>query len=130
MSKSIPSILGIGAAGLILMCLMMKHLAEVTTERDRSPYAAAVESRLGSKLIGRVQIEEREHDGRLVRVVHGRVLAGCNKRKVADAAGMELWLGSMRAGDVADEVRVVLVDDDAADGAAETFVVPPPSTRR
>lgn len=129
MSKSLPSILGIGAAGLILMCLMMKHLAQVKTERDRSPYAAVVESRMGSKLVGRVQIEEEHEAGRLVRVLHARVMAGINKRKLADAAGMELWLGSMRAGDLQDEVRVVLVDDDEAAGS-ETFVVAAPSTRR
>ena len=129
MSKSLPSILGIGAAGLILMCLMMKHLAQVKSERDRSPYAAVVESRMGSKLVGRVRIDEEHEEGRLVRVLHARVMAGINKRKLADAAGMELWLGSMRAGDLADEVRVVLVEDDEA-AAIETFVVAAPSTRR
>ena len=60
MSKSVWSILGIGAAGLILLSLMMQHLAESVVERARSPYAAAVETRLGSKRVGRVRIDKAQ----------------------------------------------------------------------
>jgi len=129
-SKSIPSILGIGAAGLILMCLMMKHLAEVKSGRDRSPYSAAVEARLGSKLDGKVRIDDVDEDGRLVRVVQARLLAGLKMKKAADAIGLEVWLGSMRAGDLPDQVRVVITDDDREQPRTETFLVAAPTTRR
>ena len=129
MSKSVLAILAIGGAGMVLLSLMMKQVAELHVEKQRSPFAAAVESRLGAQLVGRVEIEELKEDGRHVRVLHAQVLAGFNKRKLANVAGMELWLGSMRAGDAADEVRVALADDEEP-GRVETFVVAPPPKRR
>ncbi len=129
MSKSVLAILAIGGAGMVLLSLMMKQVAELHVEKQRSPFAAAVESRLGAKLVGRVEIEELEEDGRHVRVLHAQVLAGFDKRKLANVAGTELWLGSMRAGDAADEVRVALADDEEPE-RVETFVVAPPPKRR
>ncbi|MCK5941066.1 MAG: hypothetical protein KAI24_03775 [Planctomycetes bacterium] len=129
MPKSIPSIVGIGVAGLILMSLMMRHLAEATGERNRSPYAAAVETRLSSRLLGRVRVVDEPVDGRLTRVVHARVMAGFDMRKLADQAGLELWLGSIRAGDAPERVRVVLTDD-AEPPVTESFDVKPPAKRR
>jgi translation elongation factor EF-Tu-like GTPase len=128
-SKSVLGILAIGVAGALLLSMMMKQVAELHVERQRSPFAAAVDSRLGAKLVGRVVIDEVEEGDRKIRVLRATVIAGFNKRKLADAAGMELWLGSMRAGDPADEVRVVLRDDEAPE-QLETFVVAPPRARR
>ena len=129
MSKSVWSILGIGAAGLVMLALMMQHLAEAVVERERSPYAAAVERRLGSKRIGPVRIEEVRDGGRLLLRVRAKVLSGVDKRALADAAGGELWLGALRAGARVDEVEVTLVDEDP-DVPAAAFVVQPPRTGR
>jgi hypothetical protein len=128
-SKSVWSILAIGAAGLILLALMMQHLAEAVVERERSPYAAAVERRLGAKRIGPVRIEEVREGGRLLLRVRAKVLSGVNKRALADAAGGELWLGALRAGARVDEVEVTLADEDPGVPAA-AFVVPPPRAGR
>ena len=129
MSKSVWSILGIGAAGLILLSLMMQHLAESVADRARSPYAAAVESRLGSKRVGRVRIDKVQADGRAQFSVHATVLAGSAVRKVAESAGRELWLGAMRAGERVDEVLVTLREE-GQDGAGAAFVVPRPQGGR
>ena len=129
MSKSVWSILGIGAAGLILLSLMMQHLAESVADRARSPYAAAVESRLGSKRVGRVRIDKVQADGRAQFSVQATVLAGFAVRKVAESAGRELWLGAMRAGERVDEVLVTLREE-GQDGAGAAFVVPRPQGGR
>ena len=95
MSKSVWSILGIGAAGLVMLALMMQHLAEAVVERERSPYAAAVERRLGSKRIGPVRIEEVRDGGRLLLRVRAKVLSGVDKRALAAGRVGELWLGAL-----------------------------------
>lgn len=135
MSKSIWSILAIGAAGVILMALMMQHLAEAVVDRKRSPYAAAVEARMGSKLLGRVRIEKswppdaQDESGPFSFVVIADVISGANKRKLAEVAGQELWLGSMRAGERASGVSVSLFErDDRV--AGETFEIPSPVKAR
>jgi hypothetical protein len=125
-SKSGLTILIIGFIGAILMSLGMKHLAEVKTDRSRSPYCATVESRLGAKRLGPVVIVE-EHDGERVHLtVRARVLAGLDKKRLADSAGLEVWLGALRGGARVDAVSVVLDDDDG--GEAETFAIPSPTT--
>ena len=131
MSKSIWLILAIGAAGAILLALIMQHLAEAVSERERSPYAAAVAARMGSKLVGRIRIEKRyaaedagASGGFSFDVLAG-VVAGVNKRRLAEAAGQELWLGSLRAGERADAVRVTLYEQGSG-AAGEVFEVPPP----
>ena len=129
MSKSVWSILGIGAAGLILLSLMMQHLAESVVERARSPYAAAVETRLGSKRVGRVRIDKVQDGGRAQFTLRATVLPGFAVQKVAEAAGCELWLGAMRAGDRVDEVLVTLREE-GQDGAGAAFVVPRPQGGR
>ena len=37
---------------------MMQQYVGGMTERDRSPYAAAIETRMGSKLIGSVRVQK------------------------------------------------------------------------
>ena len=113
------------------MALMMQHLAEAVSERERSPYAAAVAARMGSKLVGRIRIEKRyaaedagASGGFSFDVLAG-VVAGVNKRRLAEAAGQELWLGSLRAGERADAVRVTLYEQGSG-AAGEVFEVPPP----
>lgn len=126
-SKSGLTILIIGFIGAILMSLGMKHLAEVKTDRDRSPYCATVESRLGAKRLGPVTIVE-ERDGEKVHLtVHVRVLAGLDKKRLADSAGLEVWIGALRGGTRLDAVSVVLDDDDG--GEAETFAIASPTMR-
>lgn len=106
----------------------MKHLAEVKGDHDRSPYCATVESRLGAKRLGPVRIAE-ERDGEKVHLtVRARVLAGLDKQRIADSAGLEVWLGALRAGNRLDAVSVVLDDDDG--GETETFLISSPTTRR
>lgn len=136
MSKSILTILIIGIVGAILMSFVMKHLVELTTERERSPFAPAVEMRLGSKLIGSVRItkeraaktQSSNQPSQVQLVVHGRVLAGLDKRRLAEDAGREVWFGSMRAGETPSAVRVVLDDDDG--GKACEFDIAKPRVRR
>ena len=90
---------------------------------------------MGSKLVGRVRIEKRyssedagESGGFSFDVLAG-VVEGVNKRRLAEAAGQELWLGSLRAGERADAVRVTLCEG-GSDVAGEVFEVPPPVKRR
>lgn len=129
MPKSVWSILAIGAAGLILLSLMMQHLAEAVVERERSPYAAAVERRLGAKRLGRAHITSVVVGAQVLYRVRAKVLSGVDKKKLAFAAGEELWLGVMRAGDRIDEVQVTLADE--VPGSADVaFVVPPPRAPR
>ena len=123
-SKSIPAILGLGAAACVLLSLMMKELVEHESSHRRSPYAPAVESRLGPRLVGAVRIREVDVDGRAQLVVRATVLAGLDKQKLARAIGTEVWLGSQRAGAAPDDVLVRLDDDDG--GAIEEFHVPAP----
>ncbi len=127
-SKSVLTLLVIGIVGAILLSLVMRHLVEVATETDRSPYTAAVESRLGSRRVGRVSIEEQVEADHVRLTVRATVLVGLNKRPLAESAGQEVWLGAMRKGARLDEVVVVMSDDDH--GKAETFVVAAPTTRR
>lgn len=128
MSKSILTLLAIGVVGAVMLSYGMRHLAEVASERTRSPYAAAVETRLGLRRIGPVELVE-EADGGHVRItVHATVLAGLNKAPLAEAAGKEVWLGALRKGARLDEVVVVMKDDDQGD--VETLIVPAPTTRR
>tara|TARA_R110002096_G_scaffold97328_13_gene216852 strand:- start:898 stop:1449 length:552 start_codon:yes stop_codon:yes gene_type:complete len=125
-SKSALTILIIGLIGAILMSLGMKHLAEVQGDRGRSPYCAPVESRLGAKRVGSVQIDEMRDGDQVHLTVRARVLAGLDKRRIADSAGREVWLSALRAGDRLDAVSVVLDDDD--NGGEETFEIPSPTT--
>jgi hypothetical protein len=125
-SKSGLTILVIGLIGAILMSLGMKHLVEVQSERDRSPYCATVESRLGAKLLGPVKIGA-EHDGEEVHLtVRARVLVGLNKERLAKSAGLEVWLGALRAGARLDAVTVVIGDEDG--GEAQVFAIASPMT--
>lgn len=128
MSKSVLTLLVIGIVGAVLMSLVMRHLVEVAAEKDRSPYAAAVESRLGSRRVGPVRIEEQIEADRVCLTVYAKVLGGLNKKPLAERAGKEVWLGALRKGARLDEVVVVVHDDDH--GKAETFVVAAPTTRR
>lgn len=126
-SKSMLTILVIGIVGAVMMSLMMKHLVEINTDQNRSPYAAAVESRLAAKRLGPVRITQ-ELDGEGVHLtVCAKVLAGLDKRALAADAGLEVWLGALRAGTKLDAVTVVLDDDD---GEAIAFAIPAPTTRR
>ena len=127
-SKSVLTLVAIGIVGAVLMSLVMRHLVEVAAERERSPYAAAVETRLGTKRVGPVKLEELAVGENVRIVVSATVMAGFNKQKLADSAGQEVWLGALRKGARLDEVVVVLGDDDQ--GSPETFVVPAPTTRR
>jgi hypothetical protein len=111
-----------------MMSLMMKHLVEINADQNRSPYAAAVESRLAAKRLGPVRITE-QLDGEDVHLtVCAKVLAGLDKRALAADAGLEVWLGALRAGAKLDAVTVVLDDDDG--GEAVAFAIPAPTTRR
>ena len=128
MSKSIPVILGLGVAACVLLSLMMKHLVQHQVERTRSPYAPAVETKLGSRLLQPVQIDE-ERDGDSLRlVVRARVMAGLNKKKLANIIGLEVWLGAQRAGDPPQSVGVILTDDDDGE-PLEVEVKAPRGTR-
>jgi hypothetical protein len=127
-SKSGLTILVIGLIGAILMSLGMKHLVEVQSDRDRSPYCATVESRLGAKLLGPVRIGTERDQEKVHLTVRARVLAGLDKQRIAKSAGLEVWLGALRAGARLDAVSVVLADDDG--GEAEEFEILPPTTMR
>lgn len=127
MSKSVLTILVIGFVGAILMSLGMKHLVEVKNDRDRSPYCAAVESRLGAKRMGPVTIREVKDGEKVTLVVEATVLAGLDKQRLADSAGLEVWLGALRKGARVDAVQVVLDDDDG--GEPETFAIASPTTK-
>lgn len=128
MSKSILSLVAIGIVGTVLLSLIMRHLVEVAAERERSPYAAAVENRLGTRRIGPIQIEEQAEGDHVRITVNATIMAGIPKKKLADAAGKEVWLGALRKGARLDEVVVVLGDEDG--GKPASFVVAAPTTRR
>lgn len=128
MSKSNLTLLVIGLVGVVLMSLVMRHLADAVSEKDRSPYAAAVESRLGFRRVGPVRLVEQVEGGHVRITVHATVMAGLKKKQLAESAGKEVWLGALRKGARLDEVVVVVADDDH--GKAETFVVAAPTTRR
>ncbi|HEB52704.1 MAG TPA: hypothetical protein ENI87_05570 [bacterium] len=128
MSKSVPTILGFGAVGAILLSLMMKHLVEVKAEREDSPYAAMVESRLGSRLVGRVRIDRDVSTGGERLRVRAVVLSGLDLGRLARVAGREVWTGALRSGRPPSEVRVVLVADDG-DESVEVLVPPPAAPR-
>jgi hypothetical protein len=122
------TILVIGLMGAVLMSLVMKHLVEVKADRERSPYAAAVESRLGAKRLGPVRIEQEAVGDQVQLTVHARVLSGLDKQRIADAVGLEVWLGAMRAGNKLDVVLVALQDEDQ-DTEPVAVAIPPPTTR-
>ena len=128
MPKSVWSILAIGASGLILLSLMMQQYVGGMTERDRSPYAAAIETRMGSKLIGSVRVQKLysagDGDG-FSFSVSATVIAGVNKRKLAEAAGRDLWLTSMRAGEHPTGVEVILFEE-GEDVVGEAFRISSP----
>lgn len=119
MSKSILVILVLGAAACVLLSLGMKQLVGFEAEQPRSPYLPVVENKFSARLVGPVRIvEQRVGEGAMARrrfTVRARILAGLDKRRMADAMGFEVWLGSMRAGDAPDELRVVLTDDDGGE---------------
>jgi hypothetical protein len=121
-------ILAMGLIGMVLMSLMMKHLVEVKSDYNRSPYAAAVEARLGSRRLGPVRIEEEISDGRVHLTVRTKVIAGRNKKRLAESVGLELWLGILRAGTKVETVSVVMDDEDGGDPVS--FAIAPPSMRR
>ena len=135
MSKSIWSILAIGAGGVILLALMMQHLAGAVVDRKRSPYAAAVEARMGSKLLGRVRIakvyppDAKDESSPFSFYVMADVISGINKRRLAEVAGQELWYGSMRAGERPSGVRVSLFESDDS-VAGESFEIASPVKAR
>ena len=128
MPKSVWSILAIGASGLILLSLLMQQYVGGMTERDRSPYAAAIETRMGSKLIGSVRVQKLypagDGDG-FSFSVSATVIAGVNKRKLAEAAGRDLWLASMRAGEHPTGVKVILFEE-GEDVVGEAFRISSP----
>ena len=128
MPKSVWSILAIGASGLILLSLLMQQYVGGMTERDRSPYAAAIETRMGSKLIGSVRVQKLylagDGDGFSFNV-SATVIAGVNKRKLAEAAGRDLWLASMRAGEHPTGVEVTLFEE-GEDVVGEAFRISSP----
>jgi hypothetical protein len=134
-SKSVWSILGIGAAGLVMLALMMQHLAEAVVERERSPYAAAVETRAGSKLVGRVRIAKLyppDATGAKTSFsfdVLATVAPGVDKQRLAEVMGQEVWLGSMRAGERADAVTVRLYEADEDVGGVAFRIAPPGAGR-
>ncbi|MFK7740764.1 MAG: hypothetical protein AB8H80_10605 [Planctomycetota bacterium] len=132
MSKSVPTILVFGALATIALSLMMRHLADVKSERAGSPYAPAVENALGSKVIGSLRIEPsaraKDHAPPDELVVHARVSPGAADQRTADRAGHALWLGAMRAGRAPRAVAVVLTDDET--GEERSFEVARPLGRR
>ncbi|MAD33015.1 MAG: hypothetical protein CMJ88_04585 [Planctomycetes bacterium] len=132
MSKSIWSILAIGASGMILLSLMMQQYVGGLSERDRSPYAAAIETRMGSKLIGSVRVQKHysgDAADEFSFSVTATVVAGVDKRKLAEAAGRDLWLGSMRAGERPTGVEVIVYEE-GEDASSEAFRVSSPSKQR
>ena len=133
-SKTVPTILVIGALGAVSLSLMMQHLAEVKLQRERSPYAAAAEIAAGARLLGRVEIvaeTEPSSDGEPVKngllTVRGRVIAGGIGRALAVKMGEAVWYGAMRAGERPRGVEVVLEDED---GEVACFAVPAPTAGR
>ena len=114
-SKSIPTILGLGAAACVLLGLMMRNLVEHGGGRARSPYAPAVETRFGAQLTSGVRIEQGEREHRRVWHVRARVQPKRGLQKLARAIGLEVWLGALRAGDAPDELVVVLTDADSGE---------------
>lgn len=131
-SKSVWSILAIGASGLILLSVMMQQYAGELSERDRSPYAAAIEAGMGSKLVGSVRVDKldlADEGGGFSFNISATVIAGVDKQKLAEAAGRDLWLSSMRAGERPRAVAVT-IREAGVDAAGETFDVSWPRTRR
>lgn len=111
-AKSVPTILILGGIGIGALSLMMQHLADLKTERDRSPYVPAAENALGSRATGPVRIErvplgdpERGGERLVVRVA---VRDGAADRSTADRVGRAVWFGALRAGDDLRELEVLL----------------------
>ena len=127
-NKSIPTILGIGAAACVLLSMMMKNLVERDAEQKRSPHASLLEARFGAQLVGKVRILD-ELDGAWIRKkVRAKVRAVRDMRKLANKIGLELWLAVMRAGQRPNEVVVELTDADS--GEASSFAVAAPAAGR
>lgn len=139
MSKSVPTILILGAAAVGVLGMLMRQLSDLKSERDRSPYSAGVENLLGGRCVGRVRIvrevsgasaerpvvrpgESADEPFRLV--VRATVHDEHANRRQAERVGQFVWLAAMRAGDTPEAVKVVLTG--AGDAVSRPFDVARP----
>jgi hypothetical protein len=123
-TKSITAILGLGTAACVMLSLMMKHLVTVESDRSRSPLAAPLATRLGTRLVGPLRIRDEQVGERRRLVVAAQVTPGLDKRRLAQEIGREAWFLILRAGEPPDEIVVELGDERSAD--MEAFPAPAP----
>src|SRR5262245_38283317 len=68
-SKNVYIVGGIGAAGCLMLSLMMQHLLKVQSERSHSPVAAELEEACAEHLVGAVDVQTRTVDGAQTMIV-------------------------------------------------------------
>lgn len=124
-SKSLLAIVGLGAAGCLVLSLLMQQLLDARQNQTKSPIAQALEVQFEGRLVGPVKVAE-ERTGEVARLrVQFCVLAGLQKPRLAEMAGATAW--SLLRGTAAAPDEVLVVVDDDEHGPTERLSVPRPA---
>ena len=124
-SKSLLAVGALGAGSCMLLGWMMQHLLQVQQERTRSPLAQILEVQLERRRVGPGLVSEVRERGRLRISVRLSVLAGLQKKSIAESVGAVTWNHILAAGTVPAEVVVEVGDDEQ--GPVTVLAVPRPA---
>ena len=114
MPKSLPLIVGLGAAACLLLGHMMQGLRQIEAEQTRTSLASGIQAWFGSKLAGPARVREERVDGKSRLIATLAVRPGDDRQLLADSVGRHLWQSVV--GDPSSLAEVVVVLTDAHGG--------------
>jgi hypothetical protein len=126
-TKSIYAVAGLGLGSCLLLSLMMQHLLELRTEREKSPLALEIQDQFGGRLVGPVDVVITEGERRRIDV-RLRILAGLDKRRFGRTVGEQVWRSVLGTRHEPSEIVVLVGDED--DGPIESVAVSKPELAR
>lgn len=124
-SKSLLAIVGLGAGACLLLSLAMQQVLQEQQERKKPPLAQLLEIQFEGRRVGPVRVAEVREEGRLRLSVRLSVLAGLQKKRIAESVGAIAWTHALAAGSAPAEVVVEVGDEEQ--GPVAVLSVPRPS---
>src|SRR5262245_39446058 len=121
-SKNVYIVGAIGAAGCLMLSLMMQHLLKVQTERSHSPVAEELKEACADHLVGAIEVQTRTVDGAQTMIVRMTVRDGDKADALARTASDLIWRRAYKWSDSPDRLRVEVAHTagDKAPAVAET----------
>jgi len=121
-SKNVYIVGAIGAAGCLMLSLMMQHLLKVQHERSHSPVAEELQEACADHLVGAVEVLTRSVDGEQTMIVRMTARDGSKAEALARTASDLVWRRAYKWSDSPDRLRVEVArtPGDKSPAVAET----------